>query len=108
MDFISPKEYEYLVKEAKKLGKTLVGKMILVHPNLKEVLLLTRSEGNFSGKDEFPGGSIHKNENLGRGAIREVKEETGILHADIHYVMNHIDYVTPKGKEIRQINFIHF
>lgn len=70
----------------------------------KHVLIVCRYKDNWlltHHKErglEFPGGKVERGETAKEGAIREVKEETGAVVGNIHYVGQY--FVAGKGDQI--------
>ncbi len=55
--------------------------VLVYEPARREVVLVTRRYPPFVGGRTFPGGGIEVGENVAGAAIREVKEETGLVVA---------------------------
>jgi 8-oxo-dGTP diphosphatase len=80
------------------------GVVILVD---NKILMVRRAKGDFlAGNFELPGGGVDDGETITEGAIREIKEETGLNISKIITMFNGFDYSTDKKPKARQINFI--
>lgn len=72
-----------------------------------KILMVRRAEGDFlAGNFELPGGGVDEGETITEGAIREVKEETGLTVSKIVATFDGFDYSTDRKPHVRQINFI--
>lgn len=72
-----------------------------------KILMVRRAEGDFlGGSFELPGGGVDEGETITEGAIREVKEETGLTVSKIVTTFAGFDYSTDRKPHVRQINFI--
>ena len=72
-----------------------------------KILMVRRAEGDFLGGNfELPGGGVDEGETITEGAIREVKEETGLTVSKIVTTFAGFDYSTDRKPHVRQINFI--
>ena len=70
-------------------------------------LLLERVGGDtFGGLVELPGGALEPGEDLLTGALRELKEETGLEAANEPTYLDYFDYLSGSGKESRQFVFL--
>jgi 8-oxo-dGTP diphosphatase len=58
-----------------------------------QVLLIKKKKGLGRGKYNGPGGKVEKEENPEECAIREVKEEVGLMISDIEY-RGYIEFIT--------------
>ena len=95
-----------LVKEAQALdiNRYVVGAIVLRD---SKILLLERAKDDFMGGIyELPSGKVEKGETLTVALAREVKEETGLLLAQIRRYVGHFDYESKSGKKTRQFNFL--
>ena len=66
--------------------------------------MVQEAKEKYYGQWNFPAGHIEDGENMLEGAIREVKEETGITVKDIKYLGS--DFV--KGKELLMITYLAY
>lgn len=97
---------EQFYKQAKKDGVTHVSTGIAIVRSDK-ILMARRADGDFLGGNyELPGGGVDKGETIVEGAIREVKEETGLVVSKILDVFEGFDYTTDRKPHVRQVNFI--
>lgn len=72
-----------------------------------KILMVRRVADDFlGGSYELPGGGVDEGETITDGAIREVKEETGLVVSKIVANFNGFDYSTDKKPHVRQVNFI--
>lgn len=91
--------------QARKDGITHISTGIAVVRDNK-ILMVRRAEGDFlGGSFELPGGGVDKGETITEGAIREVKEETGLTVSKIVTTFAGFDYSTDRKPHVRQINF---
>ncbi len=60
---------------------------VVVIENDNKYLMVRRSgKGSYAGRWEYPGGKAEKNEEYEDAAVREVKEETGLLIKEPRYL----------------------
>ena len=92
--------------QAKRDGITHISTGVAVVRDGK-ILMVRRAEGDYlAGNYELPGGGVDENETIAEGAIREVKEETGLTVSKIVTTFAGFDYSTDRKPHVRQINFI--
>ncbi len=67
-------------KQKENEDSEMVAKIVIVDAE-NRVLMLVRSDfhNKYPGELDLPGGHIKKNENILKGLLREVKEETGLV-----------------------------
>lgn len=72
-----------------------------------QVLLVRRSIDDFlGGYYEMPGGGVDNGETIEQAAMREVKEETGLVPYRVITTFKGFDYTTDKKPLVRQVNLI--
>lgn len=72
-----------------------------------KILLARRAAGDYlGGVYELPGGGVDAGETIIAGALREVKEETGLTVKRIVAVFSGFDYSTDKKPKVRQVNLL--
>ena len=103
MKFIS----ESAIRErARKDGITHLSSGVAVVCDGK-ILVVRRSMDDFlGGYFELPGGGVDEGETISDAAIREVKEETGLVVTRVISIFDGFDYTTDKKPKVRQINFL--
>lgn len=70
------------------------------------ILLVRRALDDFMGGFyELPGGGVDAGESLGKAAVRELYEETGVAANGIVAVFRGFDYATDIKPKVRQFNF---
>jgi len=93
-------------EKAKKDGITHISTGVAVLRDGK-ILMVRRAADDFlGGSYELPGGGVDEGETIADGAIREVKEETGLVVSKIVTNFKGFDYSTDKKPHVRQVNFI--
>lgn len=85
------------VVEAMRKARFVIGVFVIVFNDTSEVLLVKHRYGK--RKWSLPGGALHEREQVYKGAIREVKEETG-LDIDIDHVLGIYDTYCGEEKTI--------
>lgn len=71
------------------------------------VLVVRRvPEDTLGGEWELPGGGVDTGETIEQGAIRELREETGLEVDKVLGTFEGFDYTTPRKPKVRQINFM--
>lgn len=106
MQFNSNFSEKNFQKQAKKDGITHISTGVAILRNAK-ILLIRRAADDFlGGVYELPGGGVDDNETITEGAIREVKEETGLTVSKIISIFDGFDYSTNKKPLVRQVNFL--
>lgn len=94
------------LKQAKKEGITHISTGVAILRDNK-ILMVKRAVNDFLGGNyELPGGGVDEGETISEGAIREVKEETGLDVANILTTIPGFDYSTDKKPKVRQVNFL--
>jgi 8-oxo-dGTP diphosphatase len=58
------------------------------------------------GVYELPGGGVDEGETITEGAVREVKEETGLTVSKVVATFEGFDYSTDRKPHVRQVNFL--
>ena len=72
-----------------------------------KILLLRRVPNDFlGGVYELPGGGVDDGETIESAAIREAKEETGLMVTKVIAQFPGFDYSTPKKPLVRQLNLL--
>lgn len=72
-----------------------------------KILLVRRVANDFlGGVYELPGGGVDDGETIADGAMREVKEETGLTPTRIIAQYDGFDYSTDRKPKVRQVNFV--
>ncbi len=72
-----------------------------------KILLVRRSVDDFlGGFYELPGGGVVDGETIEEAAMREVKEETGLVPSKVITTFKGFDYRTDKKPHVRQINLL--
>lgn len=72
-----------------------------------QILLVRRSLDDFlGGYYELPGGGVDNGETIEQAAMREVKEETGLVPSKAITTFKGFDYTTDKKPHVRQVNLI--
>ena len=98
---------ELAIKEkAAKEGITHISTGVAVVKDGK-ILLVRRSIDDFlGGYYELPGGGVDDGETIEQAAMREVKEETGLVASKVITTFEGFDYSTDKKPKVRQINLL--
>lgn len=98
---------EYVIREkAIKEGITHISTGVAIVRDGK-VLLVRRSINDFlGGYYELPGGGVDNRETIEEAAMREIKEETGLLTSKVITTFKGFDYSTDKKPRVRQINLL--
>ncbi len=69
--------------------------------------MVRRSIDDFlGGYYELPGGGVDDGETIEQAAMREVKEETGLVPSKVITTFEGFDYTTDKKPKVRQINLL--
>jgi len=93
-------------KKAEKDGVTHISTGVAIVKDGK-ILLLRRSIDDFlGGYYELPGGGVDDGETIEQAAMREVKEETGLVPSIVITIFKGFDYTTDKKPLVRQVNLI--
>lgn len=93
-------------ERAKKDGITHISTGVAIVRDGK-ILLARRSADDFlGGVYELPGGGVDGGETITEGAIREVKEETGLTVSRVVATFAGFDYSTDRKPAVRQVNFL--
>jgi 8-oxo-dGTP diphosphatase len=72
-----------------------------------KILMVYRAVGDFMGGTyELPGGGVDEGEKITDGAIREVREETGLTVSKVLGIFPGFDYSTDRKPKVRQVNFL--
>jgi len=72
-----------------------------------QILLVRRSIDDFlGGYYELPGGGVDNGETIEQAAMREVKEETGLVPSKVITTFKGFDYTTDRKPRVRQVNLI--
>ena len=72
-----------------------------------QILLVRRSIDDFlGGYYELPGGGVDDGETIEQAAMREVKEETGLVPSKVITTFKDFDYTTDKKPRVRQVDLI--
>lgn len=87
-------------------GVTHFATGIAVFQNGKLLVARRAAHDDFlAGEWELPGGGVDTGETIEEGAIRELKEETGLDTDKMLGTFEGFDYTTPEKPKVRQINF---
>ncbi len=93
-------------EQAKKDGVTHISTGVAIVRDGK-ILMARRSANDFlGGVYELPGGGVNQGETIVEGALREVKEETGLTVARVITNFEGFDYSTDRKPHVRQVNFL--
>lgn len=93
-------------EQAKKDGITHISTGVAILRD-KKILMVRRAKDDFlGGVFELPGGGVDADETIGDSALREVREETGLMPTKVIATFDGFDYSTNKKPKVRQINFI--
>jgi 8-oxo-dGTP diphosphatase len=92
--------------QAKKDGITHISTGVAILRDGK-ILMARRAAGDFlGGVYELPGGGVDEGETITEGAVREVKEETGLTVSKVVATFEGFDYSTDRKPHVRQVNFL--
>ena len=92
--------------QAKKDGITHISTGVAILRDGK-ILMARRAADDFlGGVYELPGGGVDEGETITEGAIREVKEETGLTVSRVVTTFEGFDYSTNRKPSVRQVNFL--
>jgi len=95
-----------IIDQANRDGITHISTGVAVVRDGK-ILMVRRVATDFLGGNyELPGGGVDEGEPITEGAIREVKEETGLTVSKVVTTFAGFDYSTDRKPHVRQINFI--
>lgn len=73
----------------------------------KKILLVRRAASDsLPGNYEIPGGGVDEGETVLEGAVREVKEETGLIVSKVIATFEGFDYSNSKKPKVRQTNYL--
>lgn len=78
----------------------------VVRDNTILVVRRVAEDDTLGGEWELPGGGVDPGETIEQGAIRELREETGLEVDKVLGTFEGFDYTTPKKPSVRQINFM--
>ncbi len=93
-------------EQAKRDGITHISTGVAVVRDHK-ILVVRRVAHDFLGGNfELPGGGVDEGETIIDGAIRELKEETGLTVTKVLEAFDGFDYTTDRKPHVRQINFL--
>jgi 8-oxo-dGTP diphosphatase len=97
---------ETIRRQAKSDGITHISTGVAVVENDK-ILVVRRvaHDDTLAGEWELPGGGVDGGETIEQGAIRELREETGLEVDKVIGTFEGFDYTTSKKPKARQINF---
>jgi 8-oxo-dGTP diphosphatase len=72
-----------------------------------KILIVRRAAADYlGGQYELPGGGVDEGETITESAIRETKEETGLIVSKVITAFDGFDYTTDRKPRVRQINFL--
>ncbi len=95
-----------ITEKATKEGITHISTGVAVVRDGK-ILLMRRSIDDFlGGYYELPGGGVENGETIEKAAMREVKEETGLIASRVITTFKGFDYSTDKKPRVKQINLL--
>ncbi len=93
-------------QQALKDGITHISTGVAVIKDNKILMVRRQSNDYLGGVYELPGGGVDDGETIIDGAIRELKEETGLDVSRIITTFPGFDYSTNKKPHVRQINLL--
>ena len=72
-----------------------------------KILIVRRAAHDWLGGEyELPGGGVDDDETIAAGAVRELREETGLTVTNALGMFDGFDYTTDRKPKVRQINFL--
>lgn len=93
-------------QKAKADGVTHISTGVAIFRDGK-ILMARRSNADYlGGVYELPGGGVDEGEIITDGAIREIKEETGLTVSKIVAMFVGFDYSTDRKPYVRQVNVL--
>ncbi len=93
-------------QQVSKEGITHISTGIAVIKDNKILMVRRQSNDYLGGVYELPGGGVDESETIIDGAIRELKEETGLDVSRIITTFPGFDYSTDKKPHVRQLNLL--
>ncbi|HEX8227484.1 MAG TPA: NUDIX hydrolase [Candidatus Saccharimonadales bacterium] len=92
--------------QAQKDGITHISTGVAILRDGKILMARRAAEDFLGGIYELPGGGVDEGESITGGAIREVKEETGLTVSKVITTFQGFDYSTDRKPAVRQVNFL--
>lgn len=93
-------------KKAQQDGITHISTGVAVLRDGKILMVRRVANDYLGGVYELPGGGVDQNETITGAAIREAREETGLIVSNVIGTFAGFDYSTDRKPKVRQINFL--
>ena len=93
-------------EQAQKDGITHIATGVAVLRDGKILMVRRVADDYLGGVYELPGGGVDQDETITEGAIREAREETGLIVSRVIARFAGFDYSTDRKPKVRQVNFL--